>query len=346
MLGFMSGLELLRSGSKGTLSTGSLELDALVGGIRRGMFYLFYGEKNLIEVLFCHLIVNALKLQGEIGRPVVVYILCGNYRKERTEIEMAELMELVEASGYGMEEALRRIHILTASSADQQSLLVNGLMGILKREPEVSLVLIRGIFKLHFDDARVRNYHLAREEVQRSITHFSQLCAERGIPLVASGRPKKAKLIPNPESSSFLRHVANAIVYIRGRGNGTKFNRAFLLSHPNIPPRSTEYAFKVNEELGRDTPPFRQTFHELVARLRREFQDALMHIERREAFDLLIEAWSAELGAVSFAETVKLLDLLFLVSVVENRSVGENLRRRMEVLNDRMTRIEEQLGST
>jgi hypothetical protein len=71
-----------------------------------------------------------------------------------------------------------------------------------------------------------------------------------------------------------------------------------------------------------------------------------MHIERREAFDLLIEAWSAELGAVSFAETVKLLDLLFLVSVVENRSVGENLRRRMEVLNDRMTRIEEQLGST
>jgi hypothetical protein len=97
--------------------------------------------------------------------------------------------------------------------------------------------------------------------------------------------------------------------------------------------------------LGRDTPPFRQTFHELVTRLRREFQEALLRVERREAFDLLIEAWSAELGAVSFAETVKLLDLLFLVSVVENRSVGEALRRRVESLDERMTRIEERLGS-
>jgi hypothetical protein len=95
--------------------------------------------------------------------------------------------------------------------------------------------------------------------------------------------------------------------------------------------------------LGRDTPPFRQTFHELVARLRREFQEALLRVERREAFDLLIEAWSAELGAVSFAETVKLLDLLFLVSVVENRSVGEALRRRVEDLDERMTRIEGRL---
>jgi hypothetical protein len=339
MSGFTSGLELLLSGAESVLSTGSPELDALVGGIRRGMFYLFYGEKELIEVLFRYLIANALKPREGSGRPVVVYMLCGNYRKERTEIGTEELVELVEASGYGMEEALRRIHILTASSADQQALLIDELIGVLEREPEVSLVLI------HFDDARVRNRHVVREEVQRSITRFSQLCAERGIPIVASGRPKKARLIPKPESSSFLRHVANAIVYIRGRGKGTRFNRAFLLSHPGKPPGSAEYAFEVNGELGRDTPPFRQTFHELVTRLRREFQEALLRVERREAFDLLIEAWSAELGAVSFAETVKLLDLLFLVSVVENRSVGEALRRRVESLDERMTRIEERLGS-
>ena len=343
MSGFTSGLELLLSSAQGTLSTGSPELDALVGGIRRGMFYLFYGEKELIEVLFRYLIANALKPREGSGRPVVVYMLCGNYRKERTEIGVEGLVELVEASGYGMEEALRRIHILTASSADQQALLIDELIGVLEREPEVSLVLIRGIFKLHFDDARIRNRHVVREEIQRSINAFSQLCAERGIPIVASGRPKKAKLIPKPESSSFLRHVANAIVYIRGRGKGARFNRAFLLSHPGKPPGSAEYAFEVNGELGRDTPPFRQTFHELVARLRREFQEALMRVERREAFDLLVEAWSAELGAVSFAETVKLLDLLFLVSVVENRSVGEALKHRVKNLDERITRIEDHL---
>jgi hypothetical protein len=232
MSGFTSGLELLLLSSKGALSTGSPELDTLVGSIRRGMFYLFYGENELIETLFRSLIVNALKPWEESGRPVVVYMLCGNYRRERTEIVTEELMELIEDSGYGMEEAFRRIHILTASSADQQALLIDELIGVLAREPKVSLVLIQGIFKLHLDDARVRNRHVVREEVQRSINLFSQLCAERNIPIVASGRPKKAKLIPRPESSSFLRHVANAIVYIRGRGKDAKFNRAFLLSHP------------------------------------------------------------------------------------------------------------------
>ena len=108
MSGFTSGLELPLSGSKGTLSTGSPELDTLIGGIRRGMFYLFYGEKELIEVLFRHIIANALKPREESERPVVVYMLCGNYRKERTEIRTEELVEFIEASGYGMEEALSR----------------------------------------------------------------------------------------------------------------------------------------------------------------------------------------------------------------------------------------------
>ena len=80
MSGFMSGLELLLSDSKGTLSTGSPELDTLIGGIRRGMFYLFYGEKELIETLFRYLIANALKPRKESGRPVVIYMLCGNAR--------------------------------------------------------------------------------------------------------------------------------------------------------------------------------------------------------------------------------------------------------------------------
>lgn len=100
----------------------------------------------------------------------------------------------------------------------------------------------------------------------------------------------------------------------------------------------------MNDELGRDTPPFRQSFHGLVARLRREFQEALLGIERRDAFDLLVEAWSAELGAMSFAESVKLLDLVLLVSVVENRSVGEGLRRSLGTLDERVARIEERLG--
>jgi len=216
---------------------------------------------------------------------------------------------------------------------------------VLEREEKVALVLVRGIFKLHNDDARIKNRYVVREEVQKAITGVSQLCAFRGIPIVASGRPrKKTTLLPKPESSSFLRHLANTIIYLRKRKNGSFYNRAFLLKHPAKSSGSTEYAFELNIKLGRDTPPFRQTFNDLVARLRREFQEALLRIERREAFDLLIGAWSAELGAMSFAESVKLLDLLLLVAAVENRSQCEKLLKKIQVMDNRIASLEEHFG--
>ncbi len=345
MSGFVSGLELLLSSNEESrLSTGSPELDGLTGGLRNGVFYLFYGEKDLIEALFQHLVANALRPRHRGVLPAVVYMLCGNYRRERTEVGTEALVELVEASGFSMEEALKRVYILTASSADQQTLLVDELEKILGRGADVSLVVVRGIFKLHKDDARVRNRHVVREEVQRSMIRMRQICASRDIPVVASARVgDTGRLLPMPESSSFLRHLANVIVYLRRRGKGSRYNRAFLLDHPARPRGSIEYAFEVNEELGRNTPPFRQSFQELVSRLRREFQDALLTLDRREAFDTLVGAWSAELGAVSFAESMKLLDLLLLVSAVDNRSVAESLRREVHTIDERISIVERSL---
>jgi len=160
-------------------STGSPELDTLLGGgIHRGFFYLFYGEETLIDTLFQHLTTHALKTNDR-GRPKTIYMLAGNYCKERTNLSIEELAELAEDSGYHMEEALRRVQIFTASSADQQAFLVHRLADLLERESNVSLVLVRGIFKLHSDEVRIRDRHVVQEEVQRSISRLRQLCAEK-----------------------------------------------------------------------------------------------------------------------------------------------------------------------
>jgi KaiC/GvpD/RAD55 family RecA-like ATPase len=330
---FATGAELLLSDrEEPPMSTGSPELDSLVGGIRRNMFYLFYSsDKQLIETLFMFLVTNALKHNNR-GLPRVAYMLCGNYRKERTNLAIEELAELVEDSGFYMEEAFQRLIIFTASSADQQALLVNELLKLLEREENVSLVLIRGIFKLHFDDARVKDRHVVREEVQRSIGRLRQVCAERGIPIVASAREIKVKgeVQPRPESSSFLMHAANVIIYLRRRQKGSRYNRAFLIDHPTRPPGSLEYHFVVNEELGRETKPFRQSFQEMVERLRHGFKEPLVSQNRKTAFELLVEAWASELGAMSFSEGIKMLDLILLVSVIENRSILENVLKQLE----------------
>lgn len=322
------------------LSTGSPELDKLINMIQNGLFYLFYGEKKLIELLFRHMTTQALK-QNQKGAPKVAYMLLGNYRKERTNLGIEELAELVEDSGFHMWEALSRVRIFTASSADQQALLINELMDLLDKEDNVSLVIVRGIFKLHIDDARIRNRHEVWEEVQKSIINLAQLCAHRNIPLVASGREikLKGKLLPQPESSSFLRHTANVIINLRRRQKDSKYNRAFLIDHPLKPLGSVEYAFKVNEKLGRETKPFRQSYQELVHRINKEFKEALISRKRKNGFELLLAAMDSELGAMSYAESFKMLDLMLLVSVIEVRSLITDIQKEQEIIQFKLNRV-------
>ncbi|MFP3951283.1 MAG: hypothetical protein ACLFVP_03960 [Candidatus Bathyarchaeia archaeon] len=340
-MGFSSGLQLLAS-EESRLSTGSPELNWLLNGLQPGMFYLFYGEEGLIKPLFRHITVNALIPRGKAKAPHVVYLLMGNYRRERTQIEVEELTGLMEESGLHRMD-LERIHVITASSADQQSLLAEELGSLMEKERRVSLVVARGIFRLHKEDARRRNRHVVREEVQRSIMRIRQICGAREIPIVASARPTQRGLTsPMPESSSFLRHLANIIVHLRGRKRGS-YNRAILIAHPARAPSSTEYRLEVNGDLGRDTPPFRQSFQKKVDRLRREFKEALLSLERRDAFEELVEAWSSELGAMSYAESMKLQDLLLLVALVDNRRIIAELEDRQIKLGETVERILEVL---
>jgi hypothetical protein len=333
-----------RTKSETRLSTGSPELDNLIDSIKPSLFYLFYGEKQLIEFLFLHLVTNALNRNSR-GCPTVAYMLLGNYRRERTNLSVEELAYLVEDAGFQMWEAMQRIQIFTASSADQQTLLVEELIKLLEREDNISLVIVRGIYKLAKDDARVRNRHVVWEEIQRSMIQLSQICARRGIPIVASGREVKikGKVLPQPESSSFLRHLANVIIYLRKRQKDSQYNRAFLVDHPVKALGSVQYRFKVNEKLGRETKPFRQSFQELVERLRREFREPLINKNRKTAFDLLLQVWVSELGAMSYAESFKILDLMLLVSGIENRRLIADILRHQQIQDMKLKRISEGL---
>jgi hypothetical protein len=343
MTEYLTGVEILdKHQIEQQLSTGSPDLDQLIGGIQRGLFYFFYGNKNLMETLFQYMTVQALK-NNDRGKPIVVYMLLGNYRKERTNLGLEELATLVEDSGFHMWEALKRVHIFTASSADQQVLLVRGLIKLLMEEDNVNLVIVRGIYKLAKDDPRVRNRHIVYEEVQQSINSLRNICAEKRIPIVASGREStaKTKRKPMPESSLFLRHCANVIIYLRRRNKGSKYNRAFLIDHPIKPLGSVEYHYVVDIKLGRETKPFRMSYQEMVDKLRKEFQDPLRSENRRTAFDLLVQTWSDELGAMSYAESFKLLDLMLMVSTLENRNLLEKVYSRFDSLDRRLSRLED-----
>ena len=88
--------------------------------------------------------------------------------------------------------------------------------------------------------------------------------------------------------------------------------------------------------MGRTTPAIRMSFQDLLQRMRDEYKAALVNRGRREAFDRLVEAWSAELGAISYAESMSLMDLLLLTGVVDDRRITEELSLRISELERRL----------
>jgi len=341
MTQFIDAQRLASSQETATIPTGSPQLDDLTGGIKAETLYLFYGDEGLTDTLFTHLLANALKPTEQCPEPEAVYIICGNYRVEHLVMDTEPLIQLIEETGQLPENALKRVRILVASSADQQANLTDELERVIKSKKNTRLVLVKGISKLRIDDARKRNRDRVHEEIQRSISSMKRICAEAGAPLVASARESTRGRVPVPEASSYLDHVAGVTIYLRKRERGALFNRAYVLKSPLTTQRAKEYAYEDEKNMGRTTPPIRMSFEDLLARLRSEYRDALVKQGRREAFDRLVEAWSAELGAISYAESLSLMDLILLTGLVDDRRVSEELGTRLTTIETRLNRLEQ-----
>lgn len=81
--------------------------------------------------------------------------------------------------------------------------------------------------------------------------------------------------------------------------------------------------------MGRITVPFRVEFNEVLERLRKTFYEALVDVERREAFDELVRAWSETKGAMSYAELPSVLLSLLFSAVVDNRKEILLLKKKL-----------------
>ena len=92
--------------------------------------------------------------------------------------------------------------------------------------------------------------------------------------------------------------------------------------------------------MGRLTQAARASFQDTLNRMRAEYKEALVSKGRREAFDRLVEAWSSELGAISYAESLSLMDLILLTGEVDNRAFLEDLRLRLDSIDTILNKAE------
>ena len=81
--------------------------------------------------------------------------------------------------------------------------------------------------------------------------------------------------------------------------------------------------------MGRMTLAARASFEEHLHTMRTEYKDARA-----------VEAWSSELGAISYAESISLMDLPLLTGDVDNRASTESLKLRLDRLESRLSEVE------
>ena len=226
---FESALTVLhrRSGAR-RLGTGSPELDALIGGLEPGLFYLFYGSEDdgLPDGLLHRLLVEAVKEEGARA----AYLLCGNYRRSRTTMDPELVLSHIEEAGLDAANALSRIHIVCAFS-ERHLIRAPGLVEeLLEGYEGFTLVAVQQIAKIFYGRRAVRFEEPT--EFTGAVSKLKGMCSERGIVLAATTRTSGlAKPIPAPEGGSFLRHAANAIVHLRASKRGSV--TAYVVEHPD-----------------------------------------------------------------------------------------------------------------
>jgi hypothetical protein len=148
--GFETALSVLRRRAhQRRVSTGSQALDSLIGGLEPGMFYLFYGgsEEEQVDRLLHRLVFEAVRPRG--GEPgQAVYVVCGNYRRSRSIMDVDFLVSLAVEAGLDPEHVVPGIHVVCAFS-ERQLIKAPGLVDeILGRTGPVDLVAVQQISKI------------------------------------------------------------------------------------------------------------------------------------------------------------------------------------------------------
>jgi hypothetical protein len=104
--------------------------------------------------------------------------------------------------------------------------------------------------------------------------------------------------------------------------------------------------------MGRITPSFRQLYEETISELRTELQAALVDLNHKSAFDLLLkEAWNPEQAAMGNSTLPTVSDKLNVMASIHNRKLiavlAKGLKEKdleIEDLKQRVSSLEERIN--
>ena len=93
--------------------------------------------------------------------------------------------------------------------------------------------------------------------------------------------------------------------------------------------------------MGRITPTFRQLFEESIADMKAELQAAMISLDNKNAFDLLLkEVWSPEQAAMANSSLATVLDKMNIMAAIHNRKLISSLREDLRKKEKQLAQLE------
>ncbi len=310
------------------LPTGIRALDSLIGGLTGGAVHLFSGDPECIGWL-----VHRLLVVGS-ARGAVLYMNNTDYYKHRSELVPERLATDAKAFGIGFSTVLERVVSAAAYSKERQAAALGALERSLEERGGAALVVVHDISAFRGAGEE------GSAEMDLVASRLWRIASERGIPVVVTSRDLRL-------CSGLIASVAKVVVECRRQGKGIC---ATLVRHPE---RETPASVSVQDhcigggdQLGRITPPFRQSYQELLASLRGGYLGLIRSPGGKEAFEALVrEAWDREFAAMAASGIPMALDAMNLTANVSNRGEIEALKRSFSGLVARIAELESRVAA-
>jgi hypothetical protein len=200
------------------MTTGSGELDSLIDGVQEGLFYLFYGDLLPLDALSHRLLVNCILSVKEHGFESMA--VCFNntdyYGRGKMILNPEKIANTAKVANMEPKVVSKNLYIQTAYNSKHQLQIAKEIAHLIEDNSDIKLVVINNLTKF-FRDSRAERRLETANTVKEVIALICRACIKNKVAIVATGDSNLSSkgIIPRPIGGTYLKHIANVIVYLK-----------------------------------------------------------------------------------------------------------------------------------
>jgi hypothetical protein len=339
-------------GKRLRLTTGSGDLDSLIGGIEAGSFYLFYGEPEILDLMIHRLLVNCVMPveKGGFGSKAI-YFNNTDYYVGKSIIDPSRLGMLAKHAGVDPALVFKNVEVASAFNEARQLLVASEVANLITEDNAFKLLAVHNITRFLENS---KNRKESQETLKKVVGNLWRTASKNCVALVITvDTPNSVRgFVPKPFGGIFIRQSASILVHFKKLNNSSILShKVTLVKHPyKRAPQSVvlyvRQAGSLDLMTGRNVPSFQQLHDEQVDYLKRFFQNSLVDLGNRGVLDTLFGgAWNVEQKALSNLKDLTLLDGLNLTASVDTRALIESIQDRLSNSDDEIKKLAEEVKS-